>query len=112
MKPNTLLEDLQETHNYWKSGKKTLRWWKNETGYYGCNIRRLCKISIPHPSSTILIDYVYLLQLDYVIRVATSKRAQRKAKCFRKEVLDVLKLKLKEKGISINEQSLITTATS
>lgn len=53
-------------HRTWKQGKKTLKWWKNETGHKGINIRKLCYIPLSHPESIVQIGCLYLVHLDYV----------------------------------------------
>jgi hypothetical protein len=106
------MDDLHETHNHWKSSKKSLKWWKGEAGYSGCNIRRLCNIPLSHPSKTILIDYIYLLQLEYVISVTNCKSARKKALCFQQTVTQILISKLKQRGVSITDPDFFTAATS
>jgi hypothetical protein len=108
----SILDDIKQTHKHWKSGKKSLKWWRNHTGYYGYNIRKLCKIPLSHPPSSISIDYIYLLQLEYVVNVTISKSARTKALGFRQEVTQVLTSKLKQKKVSVENYSFITTVTS
>ena len=112
LKQNDILNDLQETHQQWKSGKRTLGWWRNETGYQQFNVRKFCKIPLSHPPGLILIDFLYLLQLDYVIRNTSCVPARKKAQLFRQEVSRTLRSKLKKKGIPLKTRMSVTTATT
>ncbi len=84
-------KELQALHKIWKKASKPLSWWKHETGYVGVNIRKLCKIPIPHPESVLQIGCVYLLHMDYVIQRTTRASTRKHATSYRHEILEFLK---------------------
>jgi hypothetical protein len=82
-----ILKKLRELHQTWKQSKKTLKWWKNETGYVGINIRILCKIPIPHPEPIVQIGCLYLIHLDYMYQTICEPAILK----YRTDVCDFLK---------------------
>jgi hypothetical protein len=95
-------KELARLHRTWKQGKKTLKWWKNETGYIGINIRKFCDIPIPHPDSAIQIACLYLLHLEYI-----SQRTYEPAIfTFKVQVVEFLEKEVKRSSAAIRKSSL------
>lgn len=82
-----VLVEIAQLHKIWQDGRKTLKWWKSETGYVGVAIRKICKIPIPHPESAIQIACIYYLQLDYISKRIKNRIISR----YQKEVYEFLK---------------------
>jgi len=91
--------ELSELHAHWKKGEKKVKWWKREIGDPDINIRRLCKIPLPHPESSVLIAYIYLMHLNYIFERTSCKSAREKILRYRQKVLERIEFYLKKYDI-------------
>jgi hypothetical protein len=97
-----LRKELKELHQTWIQSQKTLKWWKNETGYTKTNIRKLCNIPLSHPKSIIQIGCLYLLHLDFMYQ-RTCEPAIFK---YRADVFDFLKKNVSKHNLQVQNNGL------